>query len=40
MAKELTERENLKVWENEDDAAAAQAASEADDAVGGMFRSQ
>ncbi len=38
MAKELTDRENLKVWENEDEAAAAQAASEEDDAQGGMFR--
>ena len=40
MAKELTERENLKVWENEEEAAAAQAASEADDAAGGMFRAK
>ncbi|MBQ9022204.1 MAG: AMP-binding protein [Eggerthellaceae bacterium] len=40
MAKELTDRESLKVWENEEAAAAAQAASEADDASGGMFRAQ
>ena len=40
MAKELTDRENLKVWEDEEEAAAAQAASEADDAAGGMFRAK
>ena len=40
MAKELTDRENLKVWEDEDEAAAARAASDADDAAGGAFRAQ
>jgi len=38
MAKELTERENLKVFASEAEAEAARKASEDDDARGGMFR--
>jgi len=38
MAKELTERDNLKVFASEAEAEAARKASEDDDAHGGMFR--
>ena len=38
LAKELTDRENLKVFASEEEAEAARRASEDDDARGGMFR--
>ncbi len=38
MAKELTARENLKVFASEEEAERARRASEDDDARGGMFR--
>ena len=38
MAKELTARENLKVFASEEEAERARKASEDDDARGGMFR--